>query len=413
MLIDWAENGQQRSSPLLTSGTTKPPTRIEIVNDRLRADVALRLASEGTGMLWRGDFVNARQLLDALKRRLDRIDVKPAETPAVTFHRLRQAKAHRTRILSMLLIEVGPAYQIDLTRAPDVQAACQEVFGDSSGPVLVSLQELLGMIGASEWRRRGVVIPALDARIHPHYGVFAPTRNEYVDLVANAEWPQAEVDRAPATAAEVDRAPVSVSAATTVDTAFEPTTVDTAFEPTTVDTAFDIGTGTGVLAALLVRRGVRHVVATDIEPRAVECARDNMRRLEMANQVEVLQADLYPPGRADLVVCNPPWVPATPTSTLEKGVFDRRSQMLSRLISDLPNHLTEHGECWLVLSDLAERLGLRSREQFIDMLDQAGLSVAGRLHTSPRHPRALDGQDPLASIRAAEVVTLWRLRAKP
>ena len=54
----------------------------------------------------------------------------------------------------------------------------------AQGPSVVSLRTLLGLIGAHEWRTKGIEIAALDGRIHPHYGVFAPIRSEYVDLVA-------------------------------------------------------------------------------------------------------------------------------------------------------------------------------------------------------------------------------------
>ena len=73
--------------------------------------------------------------------------------------------------------------------------------------------------------------------------------------------------------------------------------------------AFDIGTGTGVLASVLARRGVQRVVATDIDPRALACARDNIRRLGLQAQVEVLAADLFPTGKSPLLVCNPPYIP--------------------------------------------------------------------------------------------------------
>jgi hypothetical protein len=67
--------------------------------------------------------------------------------------------------------------------------ACTEAWGPADGtPSVVSLRELLGMVGAHEWRKKGVEIAALGAaphnRIHPHYGVFSPVRGEYLDLVA-------------------------------------------------------------------------------------------------------------------------------------------------------------------------------------------------------------------------------------
>jgi methylase of polypeptide subunit release factors len=366
--LTWRENALSRTEPWLTTGKSKPPRNVEVVDDELRAEDALRYASEGVGMLWRGDFRNARQLLDALKRRLDRKQLKSVDDPAGAFYRYRQSRTHRARILGLLLMELDEDFVLDLPRSPDVRTACLEAYGERSGHGVVSLQELLGAIGARQWRLNGVEVPALDARIYPHYGVFAPTRNEYVDLVAN----------------ELTRVDVPA-------------------------TAFDIGTGTGVLAALLVRHGVKQVVATDNAPRAAACAVDNVRRLGITDQVAVVETDLFPAGRAELVVCNPPWLPVTPASPLDTGVYDQGGRMLATFLRDLPEHLAPGGEAWLVLSDLAELLGLRTREVLLDLFGKAGLTVLGHTTTRPDHPRSYDGEDHLAAARAAEEVTLWRL----
>jgi methylase of polypeptide subunit release factors len=348
-----------------------PPRRVAIVDDTTTADAAYRLACEGTALLWRGDFQNARQLLQAMNRRAERKRAKPAATPLDAFNLHRQAQAQRARTLGMLLIPLEADYSIALRRAPDVTAACEEAYGPPSGDAsAVSLRELLGLIGAHEWRKKGVEIAALNARIHPHYGVFSPVRGEYVDLVA--------------------RAPL----------------------PSSVDVAFDVGTGTGVLAAVLASRGVKRVVATDQDPRALACARENVERLGYARQIDVVKADLFPPGRAPLVVCNPPWVPARPASPIEYAVFDPDSRMLRGFLDGLKDHMTPGGEGWLILSDFAEHLGLRSREMLTDAIARAGLEVAGRDDIRPRHPKASDPSDPLHRARAAEVTSLWRLKAK-
>jgi len=262
---------------------------------------------------------------------------------------------------------------VALRRAPDVRQACSEAYGAAHGehgPFVASLRELLGLIGAHEWRKKGVTIPALGERIHPHYGVFAPIRGEYVGLVATAPMPAA------------------------------------------CALAFDIGTGTGVLAAVLAQRGIARIVATDQDPRALACARENMARLGLAARVEVVAADLFPPGRAPLVVCNPPWVPARAGSPLERAVFDPDSRMLLGFIGGLAAHLEPGGEGWLVLSDLAEHLGLRSRAGLLAAFDGAGLKVVGRMDAKPSHPRTADTTDPLHAARAAELTSLWRLAVR-
>ena len=366
--LSWTDAGAEHRARWRSERGLPPPARVQAADDTLTADAAFRLASEGTALLWRGDFQNARQLLQAMARRVDRRARKPAGTPRDRFNQARMAQAQRARTLGMLLVPVEPGHRIGLRRAPGVQQACIEAYGEAADAYVVSLRELQGVIGAHEWRKKGVEIPALGGRIHPHYGVFSPVRGEYVDLVARAPLPS-------------------------------------------TDSAFDIGTGTGVLAAVLARRGVQQVVATDQDPRALACAAENMRRLELAPQVRVEQADLFPAGRAPLVVCNPPWLPAKPGSPLEYAVYDPDSRMLRGFLDGLAAHLAPHGEGWLILSDLAERLELRAPGQLDGWIGQAGLKVVDRLDAKPRHGRAADSADPLHAERAAEITSLWRLAA--
>ncbi|MCA7960566.1 methyltransferase [Burkholderia multivorans] len=348
-----------------------PPKRAVPADDRLTADAAYRLACEGTALVWQGDFQNARQLVQAMARRVERKPKKAkaaAGVEAFNLHRLAQSQ--RARTLGMLLIPLDADYTIPLRRAPDVRAACEEAYGPGDAPSMVSLRELLGLVGAHEWRKKGVPIPALGgAAIHPHYGVFSPVRGEYVTLVA----------RAPLHATSV---------------------------------AFDIGTGTGVLAAVLASRGVERVVATDQDPRALACARENLERLGYAGRVDVVEADLFPPGRAPLVVCNPPWVPARPSAPIEYAVYDPDSRMLRGFLAGLAAHLEPGGEGWLILSDFAEHLGLRPRDTLLQWIDAAGLVVLGRDDIRPAHPKSADADDPLHAARRAELTSLWRLGAR-
>jgi len=371
--VEWHEGDRAYASAWRSQAGVLPPRRVVPADDTLTADTAYRLACEGTGLLWRGDFQNARQLLQAVARRLDRKprkEGKPSPEYPEAFHRKRMAEAQRARILGMLLIPFEAGHVIPLRRAPDVRQACEEACGPAVEPYVASLRELLGLVGAHEWRKRGVSIPALGGRIHPHYGVFSPVRGEYVALVADTPLP-------------------GVLAGDSV--------------------AFDIGTGTGVLAAVLARRGLARVVATDQDERALACARENIDRLELGGQIELVRTDLFPPGRAPLIVCNPPWVPGKPSSALEYAVYDPDSRMLRGFLAGLAAHLETDGEGWLILSDLAEYLKLRSREVLLEWIGAAGLKVLGRHDVRPTHAKAADPDDPLHAARAAEITSLWRL----
>ncbi|MBS0322186.1 MAG: class I SAM-dependent methyltransferase [Proteobacteria bacterium] len=377
-VVEWSERGAARSARWRSERGVPPPRRIVVADDTLKADAAYRLACEGTALMWRSDFQNARQMLVAMAARVDRPPRRrgaPAATNlpmAEQFNRMRLARAQRARTLGALLVELDAGYALALRRAPDVKAACTEAWGPGTGNVVTSVRELLGLIGAHEWRAKGIAVPAAGGRIHPYYGVFGPVRSEYVDLVAGAPLPRALAE---------------------------------------ASLAFDIGTGTGVLAAVLARRGVARVVATDRDPRALACARDNLARLGLGAHVDVVDVDLYPDGRAALVVCNPPWVPARPASPLEGAIYDPESRMLRDFLAGLAAHLAPGGEGWLVLSDLAEHLALRTREQLLAWIAGAGLVVAGRLDARPRHPKAGDANDALHAARAMEVTSLWRLTA--
>lgn len=387
-MLQWQHQGIDYQAAWRSENGQQAPKRVEVVDDTVSADAAYRMACEGTGLLWVGDFHNARHLMEALKRRLD----KPARshsakarkakaaaaapvTPAQAFHLHRQAQGQRARVLSSILIALQPDYAIALRRAPDWRQACVEAWGEpaaDAGLQVVSLRELLGVVGAHEWRKKGVAMPVLgkEARIYPHYGVFSPVRGEYVQMVKDAPLPQAGKTL-----------------------------------------AFDIGVGTGVLSAVLVKRGVQQVIATDMSPRALACAKDNLQRLGLQEQVQLQQTDLFPEGQAGLIVCNPPWVPARAVTTLEQAVYDDNSAMLRGFLNGLRAHLLPGGEGWLILSDLAEHLGLRSRAELEAWIADAGLYVVYRMDTQPVHGKAQDASDPLHAARAAEVTSLWRLAA--
>lgn len=379
----WQENGHHCEDEWRSERGAPAPKRVVLADDTLSADSAYRLACAGTGMLWRGDFQNARLLLQALARRCDapkkvrrtsKTNPEVTHSPQENFHLHRQAQSQRARTLSMILIQVNPDRQISLRRAPDWREAIKEAWGPAGTTGCVtSLRELLGLVGAHEWHQKGMEISALGSapnnRIHPSYGVFSPVRGEYIQLVADASLPSTEL-------------------------------------------AFDIGVGTGVLSAVLAKRGVKRVVGTDLDDRALACAKENIKRLGLQGKVELTKADLFPEGKAPLIVCNPPWLPARASAPIERAIYDENSAMLKGFLAGLASHLTPQGEGWLILSDLAEHLGLRTRAELEAWIAEGGLKVIGKLDTKAEHKKVQDENDPLHAARAAELTSLWRLAAK-
>ncbi|HCX14309.1 MAG TPA: methyltransferase, partial [Rhodospirillaceae bacterium] len=246
-IIHWKEDSLEKSAPWWSEKGAVQPKKVVIGGDNFSAEKVIRLASQGIAILWRGDFHNAKQLMQAIARRLDKRDRKTGseeeKESSKIFYKYRQVRLQRARTLSAVLIPFGDDYLIPLKRAPDVREAIKQVRGLSGEGFVTPLSDLLGFISAFEWRKKGIEVSALaglqSQRIYPHYGVFPPTRHDYVKLVADMPLPDS-------------------------------------MESDSV--AFDIGTGTGLLAAILVRRGVGRVIATDLMPRAIRCAQENFER---------------------------------------------------------------------------------------------------------------------------------------
>ena len=377
--LHWLDNGHPHQARWISEAGLPPPDHVVVTDDTLSADAAYKLVQSGTAILWRGDYPNARHLLQALTRRVDRPARNappPAKTALEAFERHRAAQGRRATLLGRLLVTLTSDYQLPLRRGQDVADACAAALGPAdpaTGDAVISLRGLLALVSAYEWRKKGAYVPALDAAIHPHFGVFSPVRGEYVDLVAKAPLP----------------------------------------EPCNV--AFDIGLGSGVLSCVLAKRGIPRVIGTDIDPRALACATENVQRLGYGHQVRLVRADLFPTGAdapqlADLILCNPPWLPAQPTSPIEAAVYDPDSRMLRRFLAGAAARLSSNGEAWLILSDIAEHLGLRSRDELLAWISAAGLVVTNRLDTRPRHPKTRNQSDALHKARAKEITSLWRLK---
>lgn len=366
--IEWLEKGQIRRARWRSEAGLAAPLAVDVVDAADSVAALWQQMRAGQSLLWRGDWPRARQLMQALSRLAERdFVVETASTAAAQFSRHRMVQGQRAAVLARFLVPLGPDFKLALPRTQDVRLACREAWGKPDGSSsLVAMRELLAVISAHEWRKKGVPVAAVGGSIHPHYGVFSPVRGEYVNLVAQAPLPPG------------------------------------------CELAFDIGTGSGVLAAVLARRGV-NVVATDMSPRALACAAENVEKLRLTARIELREADLFPPGRASLIVCNPPWLPAQPSSPIEYAVYDPDSQMLRGFLAGLREHLAVDGEGWLILSDLAEHLELRSREELAGWIRQAGLRVIDRIDTRPSHSKVQDRNDPLHAARSKEVTSLWRL----
>ncbi len=366
--LSWQSHSETRTAVWQSEAGYPPPETLILADDTLTGDAAYWRACAGTAMLYTGDFQNAKQLLQAVTRRADRKPAKPMSTMLETFHQHRARQIVRANITNKVLIELQYG-ECNLTRSPEFQEAVESALGEKAPETMVlSLRETLGMIGANEWRKKGVYVNSLKANIHASYGVFSPVRGEYLDLINAADLNDPQI-------------------------------------------GWDIGTGTGVIAAVLVARGVQQVVATDTSGRALQSAAENFQRLNMQTKISLVETSLFPSGKADLIVCNPPWVPAKVNTPIEHSIYDPKSQMLKGFLNGAKSRLNANGEAWLIMSNLAENIGLRSPDDLQNWIKQAGLSVIDKRDISPKHAKSSEQSDRLYEARSKEVTSLYRLRS--
>ncbi len=103
----WREHGTDRAAAWRHPHPRRATLPAVVVSDDLRADAALHMARGGTDLLWRGDHRGARQLLDALKRRLIR-PAPGADGPAYLRHRQTTRPASGQRPPRRFMVRLHP-----------------------------------------------------------------------------------------------------------------------------------------------------------------------------------------------------------------------------------------------------------------------------------------------------------------
>ncbi len=128
----------------------------------------------------------------------------------------------------------------------------------------------------------------------------------------------------------------------------------------------DMGTGSGVVAVFAAQWAAR-VVAVDVNPAAVRCARINVLLNEVDDRVEVREGNLFAPVRAalfDVVLFNPPYLPGEAQPGLEQAFFS--NAMAARFATELPHYLKPGGHALVILSDIGDEA------KFLQAFAQAG-----------------------------------------
>lgn len=226
--------------------------------------------------------------------------------------------------------------RIALRKSPDI-GWLRELYPDVQD-FLLPFPQIQGLNSSWQWFLRGVRFPVLKHEIYPWYGIYFPTRFDH--LLLFDEWLGTYRGRK--------------------------------------ETAMDVGAGCGVLSFMLLEHGFRHVTATDINPSAVITIRENARHQGVQDRLEAHMSDLFTQlygigeagGRAraktgaetgsksDLIVFNPPWLPAREdTGMLDRAIY-YDSGLFKRFFSDTVDFLAEGGKLAVFFSNLGRTTGI-------------------------------------------------------
>lgn len=142
------------------------------------------------------------------------------------------------------------------------------------------------------------------------------------------------------------------------------------------DVVLDMGTGCGILAVLSALKA-SHVVAVDINPYAVKCARKNAKINGVLGKVDFICGSLFDPLRVGLrftlILFNPPYLPSEerPEAWVEyswAGGVDGRS-VIDKFLTFLPSYLDRGGRLLMTQSSLSDT------EKTIKLLEEKGFKV--------------------------------------
>lgn len=128
------------------------------------------------------------------------------------------------------------------------------------------------------------------------------------------------------------------------------------------DSVLDLGTGSGVQAIVAAKKGAK-VIATDINPVAIKCAKFNAIKNNVISKIEFMEGYLFSPikkrGKFNVIVANLPFERAIPKDLLEWAVYDPYFRTLRGLFTQAKSFLVENGNIQMVYADYADLESLK------------------------------------------------------
>ena len=227
----------------------------------------------------------------------------------------------------------------------------------------------------SSWQSysKGVFIPVLGSKIFPYYGTYFPTRFEHLELFAG--WLKQNNKQK--------------------------------------KIAIDVGVGCGVLSFQLLHSGFEKVYGTDTNPNVIIGLNDDFNKKTHYPNIELIYGDLFSEidVQADLIVFNPPWLPATQSiEALDTAIYYEET-LFPQFFEEAEKYLMTEGRLVFLFSNLGEVTGQRTVHPIEQELQENVRFEKEFLHTKEVGEASKKTRRD-QNWRAKERVELWVLKKK-
>ncbi len=341
-------------------------TEVDAIGFYRKMDTEATVAQmiEGKCVLVEEFYSNGLQVLNALRKNLLR------KHKDKTFQGQRDYRAAYRKASHRLLLKVKDNKLI-VKKSPDI-GWLKLLYPDVS-EFYISFPDIQGMNSSWQWYEKGIEIKTLGITLKPYYSTYFPTRFDHLKLFD--KWLKK-------------------------------------YEGSK-ENAIEIGVGSGVLSFQLIQNGFKNIFATDTNKNAIIGVVQESKRLGYAKHMTLNHGDLFEncDVKADLIVFNPPWLPAK--HQLEEGIDKAmyyEEALFPRFFEQAKEHLVPEGKIVLIFSNLAEVVDEESTHPIIEELRnhkrfRKELHLRRDVRASSRRTKRRDARD-------TEKVELWVLVAK-
>lgn len=288
------------------------------------------------------------------------------EYPDQSFQGQRDFRSAFRELSQRILLKINNN-KLTVRKAPEI--GWLKILYPQLNEFLLSFPQVQGLNSSWQWYKKGIYIPVLKRKIHPWFGTYFPTRFEHLELFDS--WLRRYKGEK--------------------------------------KSAFDIGIGSGVLSFQLLKQGFEKVYGTDSNPNTIIGLNESSNTQQ--SKIILMHGDLFTNNeiKTELIVFNPPWLPASQNlGEIDKAIY-YTSELFSRFFTEAKKHLHPNGKVVLLFSNLAQITKVDSNHPIKTELAEGG-RFEKELFIQKKVRMASKKTQRNLTWRSSEIVELWVLK---